>query len=259
MQAGFVMRMNRFIDWLWFRRLRQLPHFRSPGILELPVNQRVLVFAPHSDDEWIGCGGTLARLRENHCLIRVVVVTDGAQGDPEALFDGDPGEKRRGETLKVLGTLGIEDVCFLNFPDGDLGSQGGALVSAVAEVYDDFAPDWVLTTAMGEHHRDHVCTGYVVMRHWLSRRAQERLLAYEVYGSIRLDWLVDITSVMDLKRRLIRYYEIPLRYVDYDAASASLARYRGVFVGSPLEVGYAEGFMEIRPRDVYRSMLGALL
>jgi LmbE family N-acetylglucosaminyl deacetylase len=251
--------MKRFIDTLWFERFRQLPHFRSPGILALPVTQRVLVVAPHSDDEWIGCGGTLARLCENHCLIRVVVVTDGALGDPEGLFDGDAGEKRRGETLKVLGTLGIEDVCFLNFPDGDLGSQGDALVGAVAEAYDAFAPDWVLTTAMTEHHRDHVCVGYVVMRHWLARRAGERLLAYEVYGSIRLDWLVDITSVMDLKRQLLRHYEIPLRYVDYDAACVSLARYRGVFVGSPLEDGFAEGFMEIRPRDVYRSMLGVFL
>jgi hypothetical protein len=80
-----------------------------------------------------------------------------------------------------------------------------------------------------------------------------------VYGSIRLDWLVDITSVMDLKRRLLRHYEIPLRYVDYDAACVSLARYRGVFVGSPLEDGYAEGFMEIRPRDVYRFMLGVFI
>lgn len=251
--------MNGLIDRLWFRRFRQLPHFRSPAMLPLPVGQRILVFAPHSDDEWIGCGGTLARLLEAHCQICVVVVTDGAQGDPEGFFEGDAGEIRRNETLKVLGTLGIEDVFFLNFPDGDLGSNGGVLVKAVAEIYDAFAPDWVLTTAMAEHHRDHVCVGYVVMRHWLARGARERLLAYEVYGSIRQDWLVDITSVMDLKRRLLRHYEIPLRYVDYDAACVSLARYRGVFVGSPRDEGYAEGFMEIRPRDVYLSMLGALL
>ena len=251
------MPMSWLIDRIWFKRLRRLPHFRSPRVLDLPDRARILMFAPHSDDEWIGCGGTLARLRENHCVIRVVVLTDGAQGDPEHLFDGDIGEMRRQETLRVLGTLGIDDVRFLNFPDGDLGLQGESLVSAVAQVYDEFAPDWVLTTSMGEHHRDHVCTGYVVMQHWLARRARERLLAYEVYGSIRLDWLVDITPVMDLKQRLLRHYEIPLRYVDYEASSVSLARYRGILVGSPLEEAYAEGFMEIRPRDAYRYVLGA--
>lgn len=251
--------MNSFIDRLWFRRLRQLPHFRSPEVLDLPRERRMMVFAPHSDDEWIGCGGTLIRLMANRCKVRVVVLSDGAKGDPEHFFEGDIGAMRQEETRGVLASLGIDDVCFLGFPDGDLGSHASGLGLSIARVYDEFAPDWVLTTAPGEHHRDHVCAGYLVMRHWLSRGGRERLLAYEVYGAIRLDLLVDITAVMQRKRELLSRYEIPLRYIDYEAACVSLARFRGILVGSPLQDGFAEGFMDIRRRDVYAYMFGGLL
>ena len=253
------MPMNWLIDKLWFRRFRRLPHFRSPAMLELPDRARVLVFAPHPDDEWIGCGGTLAKLVQNDCAIRVVIVTDGAQGDPECRFAGNVSEMRRRETTGVLNALGIHDVSFLDYPDGELGSQAKFLVEAVAEVYDEYAPDWVLTTSLGEHHRDHVCTGYIVMRHWLKSGARERLFAYEIYGSIRLDWLVDISQVMNLKRKLLQRYVIPLSYVDYEAACVSMARFRGVLLGTPSQKCMAEGFMEIRRRDAWFFSLAGLL
>ena len=252
--------MNRFIDWLWVRRLRRLPHFRSPKMLDLPQKQRVLVFAPHSDDEWIGCGGTLSLLKANQCEIRVVVLSDGAQGDPSHFFEGDVKKKRQSETREVLGVLGIDDSCFLNFPDGELAEHVADVRRAVAQIYDEFAPDWVFTTSFTEHHRDHVCVAYAVAHHWLSRGRRERLLAYEIYGSIRVDWLVDITSVMALKRDMIRRYEIPLHYVDYEAACVSVARFRGILVaGDPLEASFAEALMEIKPLDVWLDVFGRVM
>ena len=46
---------------------------------------RVLVFAPHADDEVFGCGGTLAFHTERGDPVRVVILTDGAGGDPAGL------------------------------------------------------------------------------------------------------------------------------------------------------------------------------
>lgn len=252
--------MNRFIDWLWLRRLRRLPHFRSPGNLEIPQNKRILVFAPHSDDEWIGCGGTLSLLKSRQCDVRVVILTDGSQGDPEHFFSDDIAERRRKETGVVMGALGIDDLRFLDLPDGRLAEHVNELSDAVAQLYEEFDPDWVLMTSFTEHHRDHVCAAYAVTRHWLSRGRRERLLAYEVYGAIRADWLVDISSVMALKSDMIRRYEVPLHYIDYEAACVSVARFRGILVaGGPLKVSFAEAFMEIKPMDVWLDVLGRLM
>jgi LmbE family N-acetylglucosaminyl deacetylase len=51
-------------------------------IADLP--SRVLVFAPHPDDEVLGCGGALALHARRGDHVRVVVVSDGgAGGDPQ--------------------------------------------------------------------------------------------------------------------------------------------------------------------------------
>src|SRR5260370_7517855 len=49
---------------------------------------RVVVFAPHPDDEVLGCGGALADLLDRGAHLDVVLVTDGAA---EARDAGDRG------------------------------------------------------------------------------------------------------------------------------------------------------------------------
>ena len=57
------------------------PALSDPSLLP----SRTLVFAPHADDEVFGCGGLLAYLAERGGAIRIVILTDGAGGDPAGL------------------------------------------------------------------------------------------------------------------------------------------------------------------------------
>src|SRR4029079_5535757 len=80
--------------------------------------ERVLVLAPHPDDEVIGCGGAIALLAAGKREIHVIVATDGtaaetlAQPDVEAYRALREEESRRG-----LAMLGVTNVTFLRFPD----------------------------------------------------------------------------------------------------------------------------------------------
>src|SRR5437763_12388204 len=77
--------------------------------------ERLLVLAPHPDDEVIGCGGLVAlHLRENRA-VHVLVVTDGAQG-------GDPAI-REGESLSGLALLGHASTEFLRYRDRRLENE----------------------------------------------------------------------------------------------------------------------------------------
>ncbi|MFK7743149.1 MAG: PIG-L deacetylase family protein, partial [Planctomycetota bacterium] len=60
-----------------------------PVLWRKPPHGRVLVFAPHPDDEVAGPGGILALHQQNGDAVRVVVTTDGTNGDPDGLL-GDP-------------------------------------------------------------------------------------------------------------------------------------------------------------------------
>ena len=53
----------------------------------LPAARRVLVFAPHPDDEVFGCGGVLRLLAEAGATIAVIVAADGALGGAASAAD----------------------------------------------------------------------------------------------------------------------------------------------------------------------------
>ena len=42
---------------------------------------KILVLAPHADDEVIGCGGTIAGHIQKNNPVKVVILTDSARGD----------------------------------------------------------------------------------------------------------------------------------------------------------------------------------
>ena len=44
---------------------------------DLPSNKKIIIVAPHPDDEVIGLGGTLLRLLEEGCTVEIIYMTSG--------------------------------------------------------------------------------------------------------------------------------------------------------------------------------------
>ncbi|MCE5323386.1 PIG-L family deacetylase [bacterium] len=91
---------------------------------------RVLVFAPHSDDETLGCAGMIAKAVENGASVHVTLITNGdgfrfAVGRAYKTLRVTPKKcvtfayRRQKETLGALSSLGVppERVTFLGYPD----------------------------------------------------------------------------------------------------------------------------------------------
>ncbi len=104
-----------------------------PPVLDVPVNTRLLVIAPHPDDEVLGVGGLMQRVHATGGTVRVVYLTDG-DGYPEGVKREDHvetptakdylgyGKQRRREARAALVRLGLADAfqTFLGFPDSGL-------------------------------------------------------------------------------------------------------------------------------------------
>ena len=111
---------------------RKAPVVRPP-VLEVPEATRLLVIAPHPDDEVLGAGGLMQRVHSTGGAVRVVYLTDG-DGYPEGVKEEDHvqaptakdflgyGKQRRREARAALVRLGLADAfqTFLGFPDGGL-------------------------------------------------------------------------------------------------------------------------------------------
>lgn len=106
-----------------------------PRTLTVDGDTRLLVIAPHPDDEILGAGGLMRRVHEAGGAVRVVYLTDGdgyrdgvkmeEHGKNKKLTSGDYkdyGRKRQHEAQEALKTLGLDehDATFLGFPDGGL-------------------------------------------------------------------------------------------------------------------------------------------
>jgi LmbE family N-acetylglucosaminyl deacetylase len=99
----------------------------------LAPGARVMVFAPHPDDETVGVGGLLHRLVREGVPARVVFMTNGDayvhaveveidHAHPTVADYLALGALRQKEALRATSRLGIakRDVSFLGFPDGGL-------------------------------------------------------------------------------------------------------------------------------------------
>ncbi len=151
-------------DWLAFLRRRKVPRLeehRHEGALP-----RLVVVAPHPDDEVLACGGLAARHAASGGAVLLVAVTDG-----EASHPGDArwptarlASARRAESVRGLARLGLAaaPVVRLGLPDGDVGAENDRLQTALRDI---LRPgDRVVTTWRHDGHPDHQATGAAVAR-----------------------------------------------------------------------------------------------
>lgn len=124
----------------------------------LLARNRFLVIAPHPDDETLGCGGLILQARERGHEVRIVIVSDGAQGAkagkapiPEL---ADTRKKEAREAASRLG-VGPTNLVFLDLPDGALADCASELDLKLAEHISAFAPDLILSPYLREKHPDH--------------------------------------------------------------------------------------------------------
>jgi len=72
----------------------------------------VLIIAPHTGDEVLGCGGTISRLIDEDISVYVAIVTKGMPPN----FTTDTAIQEKANVLEVHEYLGITETFFLDFP-----------------------------------------------------------------------------------------------------------------------------------------------
>jgi|GEM_PF-639127 len=131
--------------------------------------KRLLVVAPHPDDESLATGGLIRRAVVNGASVRVVLATDGEFNHwPQRYVEGRwrirPadrerwGARRRKEAIAALAMLGVTQaqIDFLGLPDNRLGGLGVTeLRRHLAPIIEEFVPDLVVSPSNCDLHPDH--------------------------------------------------------------------------------------------------------
>jgi LmbE family N-acetylglucosaminyl deacetylase len=135
------------------------------------MEKRVIVFAPHPDDETLGCGGTIAEKVIQGFEVSIIFMTDGRCGlaGERDSAEPDPSETRiirRVEAKRAMKVLGVEEknLFFLDFEDRALEKNEKLAGKRVAEILKEFSPAEVFYPQDYEYHVDHRATHFILRR-----------------------------------------------------------------------------------------------
>jgi LmbE family N-acetylglucosaminyl deacetylase len=123
-----------------------------------------LVFAPHPDDEVLGCGGTIAMKAQAGSALQIVVMTDGRTSHSQFVDVQTLIEMRRAEAFDAAKQLGLDPstYTFLDFEDNRLGECADAARQRVIELLQHHRPKHVFVPHRHDGLPDHVATFEIV-------------------------------------------------------------------------------------------------
>lgn len=232
------------------------------------AQRTILVLAPHSDDEVIGCGGTMARHVQCGSQVHIAFLTDGRWGDG-SLFSPHISaaekharqtaliETRKVEARAAAAALGVQHLHFLDLPDGKLRATK-TNIQLLTDVLTSCQPDVVYIPFVYDLHEDHWQTNrlFAAATAHLPEAVAKPLLVrgYEVWTPLIANCFSDITAIMPLKRKALVQFASQMRDQNYVRIVEGLNAYRsnGAMGGD----GYAEAFHEA-PLAAYHRLVRA--
>lgn len=132
---------------------------------DIELEGKVLIVAPHPDDEVIGCGGLIARLVKEGNMPHIAILTggEGSHGSCCSIERDQIVLERRKLTRRALDILevGSDHLYEINFPDGGI-SEAHPQVETLAKLIEILKPDAVFVPHWGEGWSDHVKTAEIV-------------------------------------------------------------------------------------------------
>jgi N-acetylglucosamine malate deacetylase 1 len=213
----------------------------------LILADRVLVIAPHPDDEAIGCGGAICLHRRRGDSVGVVFLTSGERGI-DGVSPDDVQAIREAEAAEALEVLGVGRRDFLRLPDLGVAEKFALAAVRLRPILEAHAPSVIYLPHPDDGHVDHQAALPLVRAALADRPCQAvlpELRLYEIWSPMTaFDWPEDISAVFRQKLRAIRRYRSQLRRFRYDRAVQGLNRYRGCLAAG---CNYAEVFRYAAP------------
>lgn len=190
-------------------------------VLSIKENDKLLIIAPHPDDECIGLGGIMALYPH---LCRVIVLTDGRQGQGDVAPEIEK-DIRRQEFVNEMQVACISDYIMMDYEDGSLMQHTDCLEDVDLTQYTK-----IFVTGIYDGHPDHTAACISLRQALVKQSVQDmEIYQYEVHSPLReVSHMLDITSVMDKKVSYIRCHQSQLTSLAYDEMAKALARYRAM-------------------------------
>jgi LmbE family N-acetylglucosaminyl deacetylase len=222
--------------------------------------ERILVIAPHPDDETLGAGGTIARHVVDGDEVHVAIVT-GQGADPHPLWPQADWDVDRAEAVAAMEVLGVEHLHFAELPAAMVADQPTYRVNgAIGTLVEAIEPTILYVPFRYDLHKDHREVFYAASVAWRPTTAAGRgirqVFCYETQsethwnapyleaGFLPNAW-VDISAHLDTKLRALECYATEICPAPA-TRSIDAVRALAVWRGSQQSLAAAEAFVAVK-------------
>lgn len=191
--------------------------------LHISNADKVLIIAPHPDDECIGCGGIIASYPKQ---TDVWLLTDGRLGgNPQA--EEQIAARRKKEFLNEMQIGGVNGYKYFGFRDRELTNHLNLLINEDLSNY-----SMIFIPNQNDTHPDHVAAFQMLKRAAKKQDIFAQIYQYEITAPmVAPNTFLDITSVVGKKNELISVHVSQLEMTDYCAMAKALNSFRACTMG----------------------------
>ena len=219
------------------------------------MNKKILVIAPHHDDEVLGVGGTIARFAAEGAEVSVAILTKGCAPEfDEAAYEIDCQEAKAAHKL-----LGVKQTIFVPFPAARLDTVPHLEVNKkLVEICRQVQPEIMFIPFNGDIHLDHqrVFLSSLVAARPVNVDAPTTIYAYETLSET--NWnapyltpnfvpnvFIDISPYLETKIQAMQAYVSQIKPFPNERSEESL-RALATLRGSTVNFFAAEAFVLVR-------------
>ena len=217
-------------------------------------NKKILIVAAHPDDEILGCGGTIFKLKKNN-KIKIIFLTNGVSArskDQKKIF------ARKHECEKLFKFLKIGKPIFFDFPDNQLDNFPLLkIIKKIEKILKTFKPEIVFTHFEDCLNIDHQTAFKATLTACrpLKKISVKKILSFEVLSSTEWtaskkksfhpNFYINIDNEIKKKIEALKFYKSELKKYPHSRSVEgikTLAKFRGISSGNK----YAEAFILVR-------------
>ena len=219
------------------------------------MSKIILVVASHSDDEALGCGGTIARHVKSGDKVHLIFMTNGVGSRNAKIEEVD---RRKSAAQKSADILEASSIQQFDFPDNKMDTIALLdVVKAIEEVIDKLQPEIIYTHHIGDLNIDHQITHKALIT---ACRPQSGFCVKEIYTfeiPSSTEWntpgvepfspnvYIDITDYIDIKKQALEVYSKEMRQPPHSRSIDNTLRLNALR-GNSVGVDYAEAFVLVR-------------
>ena len=208
------------------------------------MKKKVLIIAPHADDEVLGCGGFISKFSKDY-LIHLLVMTNANKGDQKK-FSENLIKKIRKESIRASKILNIKKITFREFPAPNLNQFPISIIAdSIKEYIISFSPEMVFVPDKSDLHLDHkvIYHASLVATRPIIKNSPKYLISYETLSetewepeSFNPNFFVPLSEKnIRTKLKAFKQYKSQIKQSNHPRSIngiINLAKYRGQFINS---------------------------